>query len=74
MKNYIRTTLAIALATIIFASSCTESTTNTAEKTEINTMDSTSKALKESKEKLEDQTKKVEESIEKLDKEFENKN
>lgn len=74
MKNYIKTTAAIAFAAVIFATSCTETTTNTQEKTEISTMDSTSKAVKESKEKLEEQTKKVEESLEKLDKEFENKN
>jgi len=55
------------------ASSCTETKTNTQEQTEINKMDSTSKVLKENKEKLEEQTKKVEESLEKLDKEFETK-
>ena len=56
---------------VILASSCTESKTNTEEKTEINKMDSTAKTVKETTEKLEDQTKKVEESLEKIDEEFE---
>ena len=43
-------------------------------KTEIETMDTTSKVVKENIDKLEDQTKKVEESLEKLDKEFDTTN
>ncbi|HMJ48035.1 MAG TPA: hypothetical protein VK498_11945 [Ferruginibacter sp.] len=61
----------LVFAAFIFASSCTESKTNTREETEIKTMDSTSKVLKENREKLEEQTKKVEASLEKIDKEFE---
>jgi len=64
----------LAFAALIMASSCTETKTNTQEQTEINKMDSTSKVLKENKDKLEEQTKKVEESLEKLDKEFETNN
>ncbi len=71
MIYYIKKMAPLALAALIMASSCSESKTNTEEKTEITRMDSTAKALKENKQKLEDQTKKVEESLEKLDKEFE---
>jgi hypothetical protein len=71
MNIYIKRVLPLALAAILFASSCSESKTNTEEKTEINSMDSISKEVKLSTDKLEEQTKKVEESLEKLDKEFE---
>lgn len=64
----------IRVAPLFFAAlimdSCSESKTNTVEKTEISTMDSTVKAVKLSTDKLDEQTKKVEESLEKLDKEF----
>ena len=56
---------------VLMTSACSESTkTTTEEETEINTMDSTEKVVKEKIDDLEDQTKKVEESLEKLDKEF----
>ena len=58
----------------LFIMACSENTTNTEEKTEIRSMDSTSKVLKENTTRLEDQTKKVEASLEKLDAEFENDN
>jgi len=73
MIPYMKRTAAFVFAVFIMASSCTETKTNTQEQTEINKMDSTSKVLKENKEKLDEQTKKVEESLEKLDKEFETK-
>jgi len=71
MIPYMKHMAAFVITAFIMASSCTESKTNTQEQTEINKMDSTSKVLKENKEKLEEQTKKVEESLEKIDKEFE---
>jgi len=71
MIPYMKQMAAFIVIAFIMASSCTESKTNTQEQTEINKMDSTSKVLKENKEKLEEQTKKVEESLEKIDKEFE---
>lgn len=71
MIPYMKRMAAIIVAVFLIASSCTEAKTNTEEKTEINKMDSTSKVIKENKEKLEEQTKKVEESLEKIDKEFE---
>lgn len=58
---------------LTLASSC-NSDGNPEEKTQITSMDSTSKVLQENKEKLEEQTKKVEESVEKLDKEFDSTN
>jgi hypothetical protein len=64
----------IAFAVVVMGASCTETKTNTQEQSRINTMDSTSKVLKENQDKLEDQTKKVEASLEKLDKEFETNN
>jgi len=70
MISYMKRMAAIVVAAFIIAS-CTETKTNTEEQTEINKMDSTSKVIKENKEKLEEQTKKVEESVEKIDKEFE---
>ena len=71
MIHYIKRMTPLAFAALILASSCTESKTNTQQQTEINTIDSTSRVLKENADKLEDQTKKVEESLEKLDNEFE---
>lgn len=71
MIKYFKWKRTLVFATIILASSCTETKTNTQEESQINTMDSTSKVLKENTEKLEEQTKKVEEFLEKLDKEFE---
>ena len=60
----------IALTIVVMAISCKESSTTRQEEIEIKTMDSTSKAIEENREKLEDQTKKVEQSLEKLDREF----
>jgi hypothetical protein len=71
MKPFLKKLALPAVAAMIFLISCTEQKTNTQETTQIQTMDSTSKALKVHSEKLEDQTKKVEASLEKLDKEFE---
>jgi predicted solute-binding protein len=73
MIPHMKRMAAFVFAVCMMASSCSETKTNTQEKTEINKMDSTSKVLKENKEKLDEQTKKVEESLEKLDKEFETK-
>lgn len=70
MINYLKRIAPLAFAAIIMASCSESKTTNTEEKTEISTMDSTSKAVKVSIDKLEEQTKKVEETLEKLDKEF----
>ena len=65
----------LAVAAFLLATSCQEQkTTTTTEQVEIQTMDSTSKALKETTEKLEEQTKKVEASLEKLDTEFKTNN
>jgi hypothetical protein len=64
----------LAFTAAIMTMSCSESKTNTQEAIEINAMDSTSKAVKENREKLEEQTRKVEESLEKLDKEFDTAN
>ena len=58
---------------LVFAAAftgCSENTSSKTEEVEITTMDSTSKAIKENREKLEEQTQKVEASIEKLDNEF----
>ena len=63
----------LALAAFIVLS-CSDSKTTTEEKTEINTLDSTSKVVEDNTKKLEDQTKKVEDALEKLDKEFEKDN
>jgi len=63
-----------ALAILLTAMSCTESKTTSQEETEIKTMDSTSRTIKENTEKLDEQTKKVEASLEKLDTEFETNN
>ena len=70
MNKYLKGIAAFAFALSILVSSCRESKTNTEEKTEINSMDSISKEVKQSTDKLKEQTKKVEESLEKLDKEF----
>jgi peptidoglycan hydrolase CwlO-like protein len=70
MLHYIKKFGALAFASVIILSSCAEATTNAEETTEINTMDSTSKAVKENTDKLEEQTKKVEASIEKVDSEL----
>ncbi|HEX5652179.1 MAG TPA: hypothetical protein VFX58_03840 [Chitinophagaceae bacterium] len=74
MKYYIKMMAPLALIGILMATSCSESKTNTQETIEINAMDSTSRVVKENKEKLEEQTRKVEESLEKLDKEFDTAN
>ena len=74
MIHYMKRMALPAFAAILVLSSCTETKTTTVEQTEITTMDSTTKVIKENNEKLEEQTKKVEESLEKLDTEFENKN
>jgi hypothetical protein len=66
----------LAIAAMLIATSCNEqkTTTTSTEQVEIQTMDSTSKVLKETNQKLEEQTKKVEASLEKLDTEFETNN
>ena len=73
MISYIKKITPFALAAIL-AASCSESKTTTQEETEITTIDSSQKAVKETNEKLEDQTKKVEASLEKLDSEFKTTN
>jgi hypothetical protein len=70
MQIKIQKLFPIAFIAAMLGSSCNSSTTTTKEEVEIKTMDSTSGAVKENREKLEDQTKKVETSIEKLDNEF----
>ena len=60
----------LAIAAFIIVS-CSDSKTTTEEKTETNTMDSTSKVVEDNTKKLDEQTKKVEDALEKLDKEFE---
>jgi ABC-type Na+ efflux pump permease subunit len=57
-----------AFVAVILITSCTESKTTKEEEVKIHTMDSTSKAAKETAENLAEQTRKVENSIEKLDK------
>jgi len=74
MIHYIKRMAPLAFAAFVMASSCTETKTNTQEQAEINTIDSSSRILKENTDKLEAQTKKVEESLEKMDTEFENNN
>ena len=74
MIYFLKSMMLPAFAAILFLSSCTETKTTTVEQTEITTMDSTTKVIKENDEKLEEQTKKVEESLEKLDNEFEKNN
>jgi septal ring factor EnvC (AmiA/AmiB activator) len=74
MINYIKRITTLAFAAVIISSSCSDSKTNTEEQTQLNTMDSTSKAVKESTDKLQDQTSKVEASLEKLDSEFKSNN
>jgi len=59
---------------LITTSACGDSKVSAEEKTEIDNMDSTSKAVEDSTKRLEEQTRKVEESLERLDKEFENDN
>lgn len=71
MIYYIKKLTPLAFAAVFMLVSCSDSKKSTEEKTEITTMDSTTKTVKESISKMEDQTKKVEESLEKLDKEFE---
>ena len=74
MIYYIKRMAPLFFVAVIIASSCTDTKSSSKEETEINTMDSTSRVLKDNTEKLEAQTKKVEESIEKLDDEFEENN
>ncbi len=74
MTNQAKRLAPVAIAALLFSVSCTEVKTNTAEQAEIQQMDSTAAALKETQDKLEDQTKKVEASIEKLDNEFQPSN
>jgi hypothetical protein len=70
MNHFKKWTALAVFAIALSATSCTESEADPKEEAEITTMDSTSKVVKENKEKLEDQTKKVEQSLEKLDNEF----
>jgi septal ring factor EnvC (AmiA/AmiB activator) len=74
MNIYLKRLASLSFVAVILATSCTEKKTNTQEQVEIQSMDSTSRVLKENSEKLEDQTRKVEASLEKLDKEFESDN
>lgn len=74
MKHCIKLVAILSVSGVILLSSCGDSKTTTEESTEIKTMDSTSKVVKENVQKLEDQTRKVEESLEKLDKEFDTTN
>ena len=69
--NYLKKTIPFALAILIF-SSCAES--NSTEQVQIETMDSTAKAAKETADKIAVQTSKVEASLEKLDSEFKENN
>ena len=64
----------IAFIAVFTFTSCNSEETKPEEKAEIEEMDSTSKAVKESREKLKEQTNKVEESLEKLDEEFDSTN
>ena len=61
----------LLLFAVMISASCGDSKVSAEEKTEIDKMDSTSKAVEDSTKRLEEQTRKVEESLEKLDKEFE---
>ena len=74
MKHCIKLVAILSVSGVILLSSCGDSKTTTEESTEIKTMDSTSKVVRENVQKLEDQTRKVEESLEKLDKEFDTTN
>ena len=74
MIHFIKRIAPLAFAAVIIFSSCSQSKTNTQEEAQINTMDSTAKAAKESADKMAAQTKKVEASLEKLDSEFERNN
>ena len=70
MNGYLKRFSLLCFVAIMAATGCKESQTSKTEEVEINTMDSTSKAIKENQEKLEEQTQKVEASLEKLDNEF----
>ena len=59
-----------AIAAMLISAGCSETKTSQKEEIEIKTMDSTSKAINENREKLEEHTKKLEQSLEKLDTEF----
>lgn len=77
MMQYFKHMAPLAFAACLLVScgeSKTESETRAEEETQINQMDSLSKAVDESTEKLEEQTKKVEESLEKLEEEFKSNN
>ncbi len=74
MNYYVKKIALPAIASFLMLVSCSESKTTTQEETEIKTMDSTSRTIKEKTDKLDAQTKKVEESLEKLDTEFETNN
>ena len=74
MNHYIKKISPLAFAAIVIFSSCAESETNTKEQAEIQSMDSTSKAAKESADKMAEQTSKVEASLEKLEAEFKQNN
>ena len=59
MNLYFKKMALLAFSAILVVSSCTETTTTTTkEETEITTMDSTTKVLKENTDKLDEQTKK----------------
>jgi hypothetical protein len=72
MKQHLKQIAATLFIISIGCYACndtTSTTTTTEEKTEIRTMDSSSKVVEQNTNKLEEQTKKVEESLEKVDKE-----
>jgi hypothetical protein len=74
MNHFKKWTALAALAIVFSLASCSDSKSDPKEEAEIKSMDSTSKVVKENKEKLDDQTKKVEESLEKLDDQFDSTN
>lgn len=70
MNRLLKKMIPLFLLFAIAATGCSENSSSKTEEVEITTMDSTSKAIKENREKLEEQTQKVEASIEKLENEF----
>jgi hypothetical protein len=68
---FLKVILIIPFAIIlIIASSCNDNKTSPQEEVKITSMDSTTRVLKQNREKLEEQTKNVETSLENLEKEF----
>ena len=71
MRNYSKFFITACFMLVLSSMSCSQKKSNSREETEISSMDSTARAVKENTRKLEEQTKKVEASLEQLDKEFE---